>query len=577
MAYITIPQLTAGTALTGLEQFEAVQSSASVKLTANQMKTFINLNPQFIITDSSINAVAVAANFIHDTTANPATITAGMGVAVDFSAELNVNGNFDGAQIASVAENVTSGAEAMNLQLKTSLAGAAPTTKVLIASNGKVTLTPEIALVDNLYIDAINTNSSVAFPITLNHKTSDNTAATGIGTGILFQCNLSGAGSTAGSGVGQLNVLATDVSSVSTSKFDFVIKLLRNLSITEVARFTSDKKLGIGTNSPATALEVSLDDTNNADSVSVARFTHTTSSTPNDGIGTAIELATDTNDGIKVGAAIFTVSTSLAVGSEDFYLSFGTMTNGASPTEKFRIGEVIYTPRFIGAGIVPTNAWFTSAAGTTGIAASKFTAGAQLTTPFAGAFEYDGYAAYFTPQSTNRGVLPAQQFYQLGTDYTGIGNSTAAQTMFGKAVSLASNTRYAYEICAIITCTAGGSKTLGYCLGGTAVLSAHSYTVISGDVATPPAVGTAHIMRNRVLSSFATPVVMAPSGAAGSTEFRICGTIDMLSGSSGTVDFQFNYSANGTVVTIGAGSYVKIYPVQAINATTENTQVGTWS
>jgi hypothetical protein len=141
----------------------------------------------------------------------------------------------------------------------------------------------------------------------------------------------------------------------------------------------------------------------------------------------------------------------------------------------------------------------------------------------------------------------------LGADYTGIGNSTAAQTMFGKSVALASNTRYAYEIVAVISATAVAAKTIGYGLGGTAVLSAHAYTAISGDVGTIPAVGTASIMRNRVLSSFATPVVISPSGAAGSTEIRIAGTIDMLSGSSGTVDFQFNYSANGTTVTVGAG------------------------
>jgi hypothetical protein len=577
MAYITIPQLNAGTALTGLEQFEAVQSSASVKLTANQIKSFINLNPQFIITDSSINTVATAATFTHDTTANPATIAVGMGVAVDFSAELNVNGVFDGAQIVSVAESVTSGSEAMNLALKTSLAGAAPSTKVLIGSNGKVTITPEITLVDNLYIDAINTNSSIAFPITLNHKTTDNTAATGIGTGILFQCNLSGAGSTSGVGVGQLNMLSTDVSSVSTSKFDFVIRLLRNVTLSEVARFTSDKKLGVGTNTPATALEVALDDINNASAVSVARFTHSTSSSPTVGIGTAIEFATETNDGIKVGAAIFTQSTDLTVGSEDFVLSIGTMSNGAAPTEKFRVGEVIYSPRFIGAGVIPTNAWLTSAAGTSSIAASKFTIGSLLTSPITGGFEYDGYAAYFTPQSTNRGVIPAEQFFQLGSDYTANGAVTTAQTMFNRVVSLVSNTRYAYEIVAVITATAATAKTIGYGLGGTAVLSAHAYTVISGDVGTTPAVGTASIMRNRVLSSFSTPVVISPSGAAGSTEIRIAGTIDMLSGSSGTVDFQFNYSANGTVVTVGAGSYVRIYPVQTINATTENTQIGTWS
>jgi len=42
MSYVTIPDLTAGIALTGTEQFEAVQSAASVRLTAQQIKTFTN-------------------------------------------------------------------------------------------------------------------------------------------------------------------------------------------------------------------------------------------------------------------------------------------------------------------------------------------------------------------------------------------------------------------------------------------------------------------------------------------------------------------------------------------------------
>jgi len=578
MAYITIPQLTSGTALTGLEQFEAVQSSASVKLTANQIKTFINLNPQFVITDSSINTVAIAANFTHDTTASPATITAGMGVGVSFSAELNINGIFVGSSIISVAENVTAGSEAMNLQFKTSSGGTAATTKLLIASNGTATFSPNPNLVDNVYIDAIGANNTVVWPLTINHKTSDNTAATGIGTGVMFQCNLSGTGSTAGTGVGQLNILASDAGTAATSKFDFSIKLLRNSVMSEVARFTNDKRLGIGTNTPATTLDVVGDDSNNASPVSVARFVHSTSSTPSVGIGTAFELATETLDGIKTGAALYTTSTDLTVGSEDFVLSFGTMSNGASPTEKFRIGEVIYTPRFIGAGIIPTSAWLTAGAGTTAIAPIKLTAGTSLTSAAAGSLEYDGFAAYFTPQSTNRGVLPAEQWYQLGADFTGNGAVTTAQSIFGKAVALASTTRYVYEIVAVISATSVTAKTVQYGLGGSAVLSAHTYTVTSSAVtAATTTIASANMLRNRITTGFATPVTVSASGAAGSTELRIVGTIDILSGGAGTVDFQYAFTAAGTTVTVAAGSYVKIYPVQAITAITDNTIIGTWS
>lgn len=40
MADVKISDLSAGTALSGAEQFEAVQSSSSVKITADQIKTF---------------------------------------------------------------------------------------------------------------------------------------------------------------------------------------------------------------------------------------------------------------------------------------------------------------------------------------------------------------------------------------------------------------------------------------------------------------------------------------------------------------------------------------------------------
>lgn len=67
MSYVTIPDLTAGTALTGTEQFEAVQSAASVRLTAQQIKTYTNTRyygAYYDITDQSAVAnTATAVKF----------------------------------------------------------------------------------------------------------------------------------------------------------------------------------------------------------------------------------------------------------------------------------------------------------------------------------------------------------------------------------------------------------------------------------------------------------------------------------------------------------------------------------
>jgi hypothetical protein len=577
MAYVTIPQLSTGTALNGLEQFEAVQSSNSVKLTATQIKTFVSSNPSFTIIDAGISNIANAASFVHETSADPATITAGFGVGLSFIAELNTNGNFTGAKINTIAEDVTAGAESVGLSILTAHNGGAPETRIYVGGDGKIIFTPESGLTNNILVEAGGADNAVVFPITLDHVTAGNTASTGIGTGLKFDCTLSGTASPS-SGVAQINAIGTDLSSPAASKFDLAINLMRNLTVSEVARFTNDRRLGIGTSTPSSTLEAVIDDINSSSSVSAARFTHTTSSTPTVGIGVGVELATETPDGIKIGGTIFTTSTDVTVGSEDFILSFATMSGGATATEKLRVGDVVYTPSPFGTGVVPaTTSWLSVGAGTTTISSAKLTAGSLLTTATAGSLEYNGYGLFYTPQSTQRGVIPAQQYYQLGSDLSRDGTITTTQSLFGVGVAVSATTRYAYEISATITATAATSKAVQFAIGGTAILSAHEYDVVSDYAAASATVATASIMSNRITSGFSTLVTITPAGAAGAFTIKIKGVIDVLSGGAGTVNFQFALTAAGTSVSVVAGSNVAIWPLNTITSITDNTQIGAWS
>jgi hypothetical protein len=90
-----------------------------------------------------------------------------------------------------------------------------------------------------------------------------------------------------------------------------------------------------------------------------------------------------------------------------------------------------------------------------------------LITPYAGTLEYDGKVPYFTPQGTQRGVVPGMQYYRLNTAVVGA-NATGAQDILGVGVTLSSNTVYAFEACYAISKTAGTtSHNFQILFGGT--------------------------------------------------------------------------------------------------------------
>ncbi len=112
-------------------------------------------------------------------------------------------------------------------------------------------------------------------------------------------------------------------------------------------------------------------------------------------------------------------------------------------------------------------------AGTTATAPLTLTAGTNLTTPAAGAIEYDGAVFYGSVAANERGVLAAEQIEVLSSPYT-LTATTSPQKMLNAtangAITLAAGT-YEFEAFFALTNLSSTSGTFGFALGGTATFT----------------------------------------------------------------------------------------------------------
>lgn len=216
------------------------------------------------------------------------------------------------------------------------------------------------------------------------------------------------------------------------------------------------------------------------------------------------------------------------------------------------------------------------AAGTTTVPPLDFASGTNLTTALAGAVEYDGKVPYFTPQGTQRGVTPAEQFYRLNSAVAGA-NATGAQSVFGVGVTLSSSTVYRYQGFFALSKTAGTtSHTISYGFGGTATNNNFLGAVRRYGLSQAlPFTGTA--AATIVWQVNTAPTVTVATGALTSASFtdvvEVWGTISVNAG--GTFIPQYSLSAApGGAYSTQIGSWFSIYPIGASGA---NTSVGTWA
>lgn len=213
-------------------------------------------------------------------------------------------------------------------------------------------------------------------------------------------------------------------------------------------------------------------------------------------------------------------------------------------------------------------------AGTASVAPIILTSGTNLSSPAAGAIEYDGRLFYGTPQANQRGLMPNEQFYRLNSDLLGL-NATGSQSIYGVGCTLASSTVYYFQMYFGLYKTAGTTgHQLSFLFGGTATVNSFQYggPALWGSQTWP--------IVNINSSSFVDNNTTASSiiGGTASTATREYiahwfGTISVNAGGTFIPQYALSAAPGGAYSTM-TGSFMRIYPIGPSGA---NTNIGTWA
>lgn len=228
-----------------------------------------------------------------------------------------------------------------------------------------------------------------------------------------------------------------------------------------------------------------------------------------------------------------------------------------------------------------SNARIRPTIGSGSLAALQFTAGDVLSTPAAGAFEYDGISFYATATANQRSLLPGTQFIMTPglTPYT-LTQNTLAQKIFSSptngAVTLDASTTYMFDALYIINNTAtpslAHSLSLLFALGGS--ITSISYTADVTTSSGAPSAGATTTTRTFSTSVGATQIT--PSGTTTSSELvivQIQGVVRTNAAGTFTPQIRYNTNAPGGTSTVQGNSYFRLIPM----GTSSVISVGNWS
>ena len=302
--------------------------------------------------------------------------------------------------------------------------------------------------------------------------------------------------------------------------------------------------------------------------------------------GTALFNAVVSNTNVTTGTLNTTGTAVADVFASNVYGLFGqnvtvNSTNAATSTGTGALQ--------VKGGIGATgNVWVGNlfvAAGTTATASINFTSGSLMTTPTAGGMEYDGKVIYATPSDSQRGVMPAEQWYELAQLRTlPLTNQSpaaagAGANVFTLSANVSGNTRYAYEIWAsVLRAQAGvGTGGLSFAMAGTATLTEHNYVAYTNTSASNVTIAATNSMYSNLTAGFNTFVSIIASPGMGSFNhaFNIKGVIGVSGSGTVTPQITITTGADPTVFQVGPGSWMRIYPIG--NTTSGNLAVGNWT
>lgn len=209
-------------------------------------------------------------------------------------------------------------------------------------------------------------------------------------------------------------------------------------------------------------------------------------------------------------------------------------------------------------------------AGTTTIPPLQFVSGTNLTTPAAGAVEYDGTVFYGDFAASARGALPAESLLVLNTAYT-LTSQTAVQKIFNNTASGTITLpvgNYQFECFYSLSSMSAVSNSFGFALGGAATFTQRWWSVAQKGTATLTA---ATATQSTYSTAANTSLTTASVNTVGYAWIR--GTISVTV--AGTVIPQVSLGTAAAAV-VGVGSYFKISPTSGTSGAT-NITVGNWS
>ena len=212
----------------------------------------------------------------------------------------------------------------------------------------------------------------------------------------------------------------------------------------------------------------------------------------------------------------------------------------------------------------PTITNLTLAAGTTTLAPLDFTAGPLLTTPVAGAVEFDGNTFFSTDDVTEgRGYIPSVHFYRLTIDGLTIGTTNANFFGLSSAMPLDAGIFYELEAYLFFTKTTAGTATFTMTFSDPPINNNAFYVGSQatgvGSVGTPV---TAALIKSTAAAGV-LPVTGSLSSGANNHQYVIRSFFQANASVGGTLRLQAAASA-GTI-TPSLGSYYKLTRMPSTN------------
>jgi len=259
-----------------------------------------------------------------------------------------------------------------------------------------------------------------------------------------------------------------------------------------------------------------------------------------------------------------------------------TLTGTVTSSGNLTLGGTLdlSSPPIIG-GTAPNTGNFSTvnlSAGTTTVAPLDFVTGTNLTTPAAGAWEYDGKVFYATPIASNRAVSVIEHFVaRTGTKtmtsntllQSIFDNTTGTGGLTSGALTVGASTSYFFEMSINVSAMSATSGNMGFSIvgAGTATFTSaawHAFGLDSTNQQTAAAGGTSWRAAVGATGNIVTAAVGTAASAIVKGIFRING--------AGTIIPSIQLTTASAAV-IGVNTWFKCYPV----GTDTVISVGNWA